>query len=117
LTDVDSRIEVGHASAILDASIEIVGRALTGPRDWPYTRSSALFDQAERRLEVFPDRVDATEFALRDFRLIDGTMASLAELMGLRITDFDTVALSGSTTTDGVLLPVKSPPKPPDATR
>lgn len=93
LPDVESRLDIGQASATLQASIEIVARALTGPSDGAYTRSSALFDQAERQLEVFTHRVDSTEFALRDFQLIDGTMASLAELAGLPVTDFDTVGM------------------------
>jgi hypothetical protein len=91
--NVDSRLDVDQASVTLQASIEIVARAMTGPRDATYTRSSALFDQAERQLELNPHRVDFTEFALRDFRLIDGTMARMAELMGLAITDFDTVGM------------------------
>jgi hypothetical protein len=89
--DVDTSLDVGQASATLHASIETVARALTGAKDGTYTRSSALFDQAERQLEVSPHRADSTELALRDFRLIDGTMASLAELIGLTVTDLDTV--------------------------
>jgi hypothetical protein len=108
LTDVDSQLDLAHAGATLDASIEIVARALTGPKDLPYTRSSALFDQAEQTLEVSLERVEGTEFALRDFRLIDGTMASLAKLMGLRITDFDTVGMGGSHTIDGPPVPVNN---------
>ena len=91
--NVDSRLDIDHASETLNASIEIVARALTGTRDDTYTRASALFDQAERRLEVRQYRVDSTEFALRDLRLIDGTMACLAELIDLTITDFDTVGM------------------------
>jgi hypothetical protein len=91
LADVDSAFDVGQACGTLRASIEIIAEALIGPRDGTYTRSSALFDQTERQLEVTPHRVDFTEFALRDFRLIDGTMASVAELIGLNVTDFDTV--------------------------
>jgi uncharacterized membrane protein YccC len=93
LTDVESRLDVGQASATLHRSIEIVARALTGPRDGTYTRSSALFDRPERQLESGPHRVDSTALALRDFRLLDGTMASLAEQMGLHITDYDTVGM------------------------
>jgi uncharacterized membrane protein YccC len=91
--DVDARLDVDEASATLHTSIETVARALTGPRDGTYTRSASLFDQAERQLELCPHSVDSTELALRDFRLIDGTMASMAELMGLTITDFDTVGM------------------------
>jgi hypothetical protein len=82
-----------QASATLNTSIEIVARALTGPRDGTYTRSSALFDRPERQLEACPHRVDSNALALRDFRLLDGTMASLAEQMGLLITDYDTVGM------------------------
>jgi uncharacterized membrane protein YgaE (UPF0421/DUF939 family) len=91
--DVDSVLDVDRASATLHESIDLVARALTGPRNETYTRSSALFDQAESNQEVSPQRVDATRLAFRDFRLIDGTMARMAELIGLKITDFDTVGV------------------------
>jgi uncharacterized membrane protein YgaE (UPF0421/DUF939 family) len=93
LADVESRLDIGQASATLNTSIEIVARALTGTRDGTYTRSSALFDRPERQLEACPYRVDSNALALRDFRLLDGTMASLAEQMGLLITDYDTVGM------------------------
>jgi Fusaric acid resistance protein-like len=92
-TDVNALLGVDQASATLDASIEVVARALTGRRDGIYARSSALFDEAEQKLECLPLHVDSTELVLRDFRLIDGTMAQLAEFMGLTITDFDTVGM------------------------
>jgi hypothetical protein len=85
---------LARASGTLHQSIEVVARALTGPRDAIYTRSSSLFDRAERCLDVCPHRFDSTEFALRDLMLLDGTMAHMAELMGLGITDFDTVGLT-----------------------
>jgi hypothetical protein len=90
---VATDLDMARASATLHQSIEVVARALTGPRDGIYIRSSSLFDRAERRLDDCPHGLPSTEFALRDFKLLDGTMAHLAELMGLGITDFDTVAV------------------------
>jgi hypothetical protein len=87
---VSTHLDMERASATLHHSIEVVARALTGPRDGIYTRSSSLFDQAERSVDACPHRSASTEFALRDFKLLDGTMARMAELMGLRITDYDT---------------------------
>ena len=88
---VATDLDLAWASATLHQSIEVVARALTGPRDGTYIRSSSLFDRAERRLDDCPHGLPSTELALRDFKLIDGTMAHLAELMGLGITDYDTV--------------------------
>jgi hypothetical protein len=41
-----------------------------------------------------PERFGSTEFALRDFELFDGTMAHLAEGMGLGIADYDMAGTS-----------------------
>ncbi|HEY1652561.1 MAG TPA: FUSC family protein [Acidimicrobiales bacterium] len=87
--DVSMDLDMARASATLHQSIEVIARALTGPRDGTYTRSSALFDQVER-FDARPQGCASTEFAFRDFKLLDGTMANLAELMGLGITDYDT---------------------------
>jgi Fusaric acid resistance protein-like len=87
-------LDMERASETLHQSIDEVARALTGSRDGTYTRSSALFDRAERSLEICPHRVASAEFALRDFKLLDGTMAQMAQLMGLGITDYDTVGLN-----------------------
>jgi uncharacterized membrane protein YccC len=92
--DVDTRFDIEQASATLHESIDVVARALTGPRDGTYTRSSALFDRAERHLEACPHSFEPTRFALHDYRLIDGTMGRMAELMGLVITDYDTAGIS-----------------------
>ena len=51
---------------------------------------SQLFDQAERGLHVCSHRSTSIEFVLRDYELLDGAMAHMVELMGLRITDYDT---------------------------
>jgi hypothetical protein len=89
---VAADLDLAWASATLHQSIEVVARALTGPKDGTYIRSSSLFDWVERRLEDCPWGVP-TDLALRDFKLLDGTMAHLAELMGLGITDYDTAGI------------------------
>jgi len=86
-------VDIARASATLHQSIEVIARALNGPRDGIYTRSSALFDRAERDLGVPAHGSASQEFALRDFMLLDGTMAHMAELLGLRIADYDTVGV------------------------
>jgi len=68
-------------------------RLEAGVRDGTYARSSALFDRAERSLEVCVHPYTSFEFALHDLTLLDGTMAHLAELMGLAINDYDTVGI------------------------
>jgi hypothetical protein len=57
-----------------------------------YTRSSALFDGAERYLEASPIGTGMGRLAIRDLKLKDGTMADMAEIMAVNITDYDTVA-------------------------
>ena len=39
--------------------------------------------------------VGADQLAVRDLMLIDGAMARMADIMGLAITDFDTVGVTG----------------------
>ena len=60
-----------------------------------YTRSSALFDRTERRLEERAARLEDGQLAIRDLSRIDGAMATLADLAGLPVTDFDTVGDAG----------------------
>jgi len=98
---VSADLDMARASETLHQSIEVVARALTGPRDGTYTRSSSLFDQAEHCLDICPHGSASTEFALRDFKLLDSTMAHLAELLGLRITDYDTVGTRHGTPPTG----------------
>jgi uncharacterized membrane protein YccC len=88
---VATNIDIDRAGATLHHSIEVLAQALTGPRDGTYTRSSALFDLAQRDLDDTQHGSGSLEFALRDLMLLDGTMAHMAELMALRITDYDTV--------------------------
>jgi hypothetical protein len=89
--DAGTRLDIELASATLRQSLDVVAGALTGPRDGVYTRSSALFDQAERRLEERSGIAGPQQFTIRDLQAIDGTMAQMAEVLGLSITDYDTV--------------------------
>jgi uncharacterized membrane protein YccC len=88
--DPGTRLDIELASATLHHSLDVVAGALTGSRDVMYTRSSALFDEAERRIEDHSSTVGPARLAIRDLKLIDGTMAEMAELLGLAITDYDT---------------------------
>jgi hypothetical protein len=53
-------------------------------------RSSSLYDRAERSLEDGAVGLDRGCLAIRDFQLIDGSMAGMAEFIHLDVTDFDT---------------------------
>jgi hypothetical protein len=90
LLDSATRGDIERARATLLDSLNVVTLAITGPRDGIYTRSSALFDRAELRLEQTSQAVEAAELAIRDLKGIDGVMAQMAQIMGLTITDFDT---------------------------
>jgi hypothetical protein len=56
-------------SATLRQSLDVVAGAVAGPRDAIYTRSSALFDQAERHLEERSGIAGPQQFAVRDLSL------------------------------------------------
>jgi hypothetical protein len=81
---------VTRGRATLLTSLELVGAATTGPRDGTYVRSASLFDDAERTLERTSGGIGPAQLALRDLALVDGSLASFAELMGLRVADLDT---------------------------
>jgi hypothetical protein len=68
----------------------VVAAVLTGPRDAICTRLAALFEQAERRIEERSGTAGPAHLAIRDLKLIDATMAQLAETLGLAITNYDT---------------------------
>jgi hypothetical protein len=101
LTDPGTRLDIELASATLRQSLDVVARALTGPRDGVYARSAALFDQAESRVYDRSGTVGPAQLAIRDLKLIDGTMARMAEVLGLTMTDYDTVP-AGSVSPGGV---------------
>jgi uncharacterized membrane protein YccC len=90
--DTELRSDIESASTTLQRSMSALAGAVTGPRDVTYTRSSALFDGAERSLEANPIGTGKGRLAIRDLKLIDGTMADMAEVMAVNITDYDTVA-------------------------
>ena len=83
--------DIGRATATLHGSMDTVADAMTGPREGIYVRSSSLYDQAERSLEGGAVGLDRGCLAIRDLKLIDGSMATLAQFIGLAVTDFDTV--------------------------
>ena len=103
--DPEMRLDIDRAGATLQTSLGLLADFLTGATPDPapatpattpptppeYTRSSALFDRTERRLEERSARIDDGQLAIRDLSLIDGAMATLAQLAGLQVTDFDTV--------------------------
>jgi uncharacterized membrane protein YccC len=89
--DVEERRSFERASSTLLASIDLIRTSVTGTRDGVYARSASLFERVEQDLENSgTDDTGDIDLALRDFKLIDGVMARLAELMNLRIGDFDT---------------------------
>jgi uncharacterized membrane protein YgaE (UPF0421/DUF939 family) len=91
--DAGTRLDLKQASATLDESLETAGAAATGSRNGTYTRSSALFDQAERRLENGGGLAGPGQLAIRDLKLVDGAMAGLAAIMGLSLASYDTDAV------------------------
>jgi uncharacterized membrane protein YccC len=94
--DSEMRLDIARADATLRTSLDVLADALTGPTPRDYTRSSALFDRTERRLEERSARIEEGQLAIRDLKLIDGAMAKLADLAGLPVTDFDTVGTARS---------------------
>jgi hypothetical protein len=88
--DNQARAALQRASSTLHQSLNVVVGAISGRRDVTYTRSSALFDRAERDVEQ-SDTAHHGPLPIRDLKLIDATMAEMAELMGLPITDYDTI--------------------------
>ncbi len=91
IDDTERRAFLRARSALL-AAIEVVGAAVTGARDGEYVRSSSLFERVEQDLDTSGTGI--INLSLRDFKLIDGVMARMAEKMNLRIGDFDTTAAS-----------------------
>jgi uncharacterized membrane protein YgaE (UPF0421/DUF939 family) len=90
LIDVNERRAFLRARSTLLASIEVVGVSVTSARDGEYVRSSSLFERVEQDLDM--SGAGIINLSLRDFKLIDGVMARMAEKMNLRIGDFDTTA-------------------------
>ncbi|MHB1987315.1 MAG: FUSC family protein [Acidimicrobiales bacterium] len=89
--DADSCRELAWAAETLGSSLDAVTGAFDSHEPATYTRSSALFDRTERRLEANVGSVNRGQLAIRDLKLIDGTMASMAEVLGLDVADYDTM--------------------------
>jgi uncharacterized membrane protein YgaE (UPF0421/DUF939 family) len=81
--DSKARAAIQESSATLHRSLDVTVEAISGPRDVTYTRSSTAFDRAELNTE----QADTPhgQLPIRDLKLIDATMAELAELMGLTV--------------------------------
>jgi hypothetical protein len=88
----DTETTLREDARALDAS-DTGAEAINGPRNGSYRRSAALFDRVGRRLYESTPALDARQLAIGDLTLIDGAMARLAEAIGLRITDYDTMAI------------------------
>jgi uncharacterized membrane protein YgaE (UPF0421/DUF939 family) len=81
--DSKARAAIQESSATLHRSLDVTVEAISGPRDVTYTRSSTAFDRAELNTE----QADTPhgQLPIRDLKLIDATMAEIAELMGLTV--------------------------------
>jgi uncharacterized membrane protein YccC len=87
--DAGTRLYIQLASVNIRRSLDAIVGALTGGRDGVYIRSSALFDQAGRRIEERSGLTDPARLAIRDLELIDGTLARMAGFLGLAIIEYD----------------------------
>jgi uncharacterized membrane protein YgaE (UPF0421/DUF939 family) len=94
--DDQIRDDLAVGCQTLNDSLAVLVDAVTGPRNTTYMRSSALFDRAERRLEAGSGRVEPAQLVIRDFTLIDASMARLAGVLGLTVANHDTATLAVS---------------------
>jgi uncharacterized membrane protein YgaE (UPF0421/DUF939 family) len=92
--DEETCTDLTRGCGTLNASIDVLVHAVDGPRDGTYTRSAALFDRAERRLDDDATVIAPGVLAIRDLELIDGVMARMAEEMGLTVANYDTATLA-----------------------
>jgi hypothetical protein len=88
----DARRELEDASATFGVSLRAIVERLSDGRDAIYTRTAALFDRVERRMEERDAVAGNDELALRDLMLIDAALAEIAQALGLVVTDRDTVS-------------------------
>jgi hypothetical protein len=97
----DARSELEDASVTFAGSVRAIVKTLSGGAGAIYTRSAALFDRVERRVEEQDVLVGKDELALRDLVLIDAALAEIAQVLGLAVTDRDTVSSTRMTTHSG----------------
>jgi uncharacterized membrane protein YgaE (UPF0421/DUF939 family) len=95
------RDDLERACQTLNASIDELVRAVDGPRDGAYLRSSALFDRVERHLETQAGHPHDVQLAVRDLTKIDETMAELAAVLTLGVASLDTGTRPGTTSSIG----------------
>jgi uncharacterized membrane protein YgaE (UPF0421/DUF939 family) len=88
--DDESQGDLERGVQTFHESLKILGDAFTGSRNVTYTRSASLFDSVERRLAKGTTVLSDGELAVRDLKLLDGTMVQMADVLGLDVTDFDT---------------------------
>jgi hypothetical protein len=81
------------------APVRSIIRSLSDGRDAISTRSAALFDRVDRRIEKHDVVAGKDELALRDLMLIDAALAEIAQ--GLAVADRDTVSSARATTHSG----------------
>ncbi|MCU4185005.1 FUSC family protein [Acidiferrimicrobium sp. IK] len=92
---------IEQASAQLRRSLDALVERVELRTPGPYVRSAALFDRAERAvLAETAASVSPGAMVLRDLMLLDGTLARLADVLGMVIYDHDT-ALVGVAAGDG----------------
>jgi hypothetical protein len=92
--DPGLREGINQATATLHRSMDTMAEAMTGSREGVYVRSSSLYDRAERSLENGAVGRGHGSSAIRDLQLIDGSMAGMAELIQLKVTDLDTTEVA-----------------------
>lgn len=79
-----------QATATLHRSVDTMAEARTRGSEGVYVRSSSLYDRAERLLEHSAVGLGHGCPAIRGLQSIDDSVAAMAELIELEVTDFDT---------------------------
>ena len=87
--DADTTALLDRGCQTLQASLTALQSAVADPHGTTYTRSASLFDLVEQRLAAPGNNSDKGHLALRDLRLIDGTLAELASALCMDITSYD----------------------------
>jgi uncharacterized membrane protein YccC len=84
--------DLADAARLLAASVDEIIAVLADPRtagDHNYVRSASLFDRIAGRLDD-DDVTTPRQLAFRDLELIDGSLATLAQSVGMRVEGLDT---------------------------
>jgi uncharacterized membrane protein YgaE (UPF0421/DUF939 family) len=88
--EIEDQLRAAHAQ--LKESLAVVTAALDNeePGDRAYVRTAALFDLIATGLDSYFTAPE--QLALRDFQLIDGALAAIAETSGVPVLALDTTA-------------------------